>query len=137
MDISIFVTPPRRTHCLDILLCASQYAMSEFAASFKSVRFHRSRLSGIRVSVLGASIPTCASAVNRNLVIVYLSLHSLYIVRFRCLQHALPHSMNVCVMLDLQYLLSVQHCLYLLAIFPMNSCSHPSFVCCWNAVLNC
>ena len=105
--VSILESPPRCTICLVVLLCSSQNAMSEFADFFGSFRFHRSHCSGISVSMLGASIQTCASAFSRNLVILYLcSLRSPYNMLFRCLQHAPPHSMNVCAMLDLQYVLS-------------------------------
>ena len=133
-DVSMFVTHLRWTHCRDILLCSSQNAMSEFAAFFSSFHSHQSRWS---VSMLGASIQTCASVVNLNIIIMYLSCFSLSSVLFWCLQHALPHFINVCNRLDLQYDLSGQHCLHLLTIFPMNSCSHPSFVCCRNNILNC
>ena len=50
---------------------------------------------------------------------------------FRWLQHALPHSVSVCTILRRQCFLSSQHCFHPLAIFPMNRCSYPSFVCCW------
>ena len=86
---------------------------------------------------MGAWIKTCASAFNCNLDILYLSLSSPYSVLVWCLQHALSHSINVCAMLELQYVLSSQHCLHPLAIFPMNSCYHLIFICCWNAVLYC
>ena len=77
--------------------------MSEFAAVFKSFRFHWSHLSGISVSVLSASIHTHASAFKNNLGILYLPCPSLYSVWLRCLQHALPLSTNVNTILNLQY----------------------------------
>ena len=90
-DISIFETPPCQTHGLYILLCSSQYTMPEFTAFFKSFRFHWSRWSGISVSVLGASIQTCPSAVNHKLIILYLACRSPYSVWFWCLiQYAMP-----------------------------------------------
>ena len=119
-----------------VLLCSSQNAMSEFAAFFRSFRFHWSRCIGINVSMIGAPIQTCASAsaFSRILVIFYLSLRSPYSMLFWWLQHALPHSMNVCAILERMYFLLGQQCLHLLAIFPMNRCPHPTLVCCWNAV---
>ena len=130
-------SPPCCMICLVALLCSSQKSMSEFAAFFRSLCFHRSCWIGISDSIMGASIQTCASAFNHNLVILYLSLHSPYNMLFQFLQHVLSHSINVCDMLDLQYVLSSHHCLYRLAFFPMTSCSHPAFMCCWNAVLYC
>ena len=108
--------------------------MSEFSARFSIFRLHRSRWIRMSDSVTGASSYTCASAFSRSLVILYFLLSSSYIL---WLWHALPHSMNVCAMLDLQDLLSGQHCLHPLAIFPMNKCSHPTFNCCWNTILYC
>ena len=125
------------TILLRVLLCTSQNAMSEFAAFFRSYHFNWSRCIGINVSMLGASIQTCASAFSRILVILYLSLCLPYNLLFLWLQHALPHSMNVCAILERQYFLSGQQCLHLLAIFPMNRCSHPTLVCCCNANLYC
>ena len=63
-DSSIFGTPPRWTICRVLLLCYNQNVISEFAAFFRRFRFHRSRWSGISVSMLGASIPNFASAFN-------------------------------------------------------------------------
>ena len=81
--------------------------------------------------------PTCASAFSLILMILYWSLRSPYSMLFWWLQHALPHSMNVCTILERQYFLSGQHCFHLLAIYPMNRCSHPTFVCCWNTIFCC
>ena len=39
-------------------------------------------------------------------------------------------------MLERQYFLSSKHCLQPLTIFPMNRCSHRTFVYCWNIVFN-
>ena len=136
-DVTIFENPPHCTILLVVLLCSSQNAMSEFAAFFRSFHFHWSRWSGIIDSILGASIQTCALAFSHSQVILYLPLRSPHNMLFLWLQHDLPHSMNVCVMLDWQYVLSGQHCFHPLAIFPMNRCPHPIFICCWNTVLYC
>ena len=133
--ISIFETPHHCTIFLVVLLCSSQNTMSEFPAFFRNFRFHQSCRSGISISILSASVQTCDSAFSRNLAILYLSLRYPYNMLIRWLQQTLPHSINVWAMLDLQYVLSGQHCLHLLTIFPMNRCSYPILVCYWNAIL--
>ena len=51
--ISMFVMSPFRTHLCVILLCSSQYAMSEFIAFFSNFRFFWSRCGEINDSILG------------------------------------------------------------------------------------